>query len=198
MSSLRRLCRGSLLFFCSAATLLSNAASAATPPTTSAVAPVSRHDGRHDFDFNVGTWHSEIHRILDPLSGANRTVDLHGTVTIRPLWNGRAQIEELDATGPSGRMQGVTLFLYDPAARQWSQSYAGVAGGPFTGSLIGSFENGRGTLIANDTYEGRAILVRATWFDIEPDSHRIEESFSIDGGGTWLPAFAARLTRVRT
>ncbi len=29
-------------------------------------------DGAHDFDFNIGVWHTHIRRIPDPFSGARR------------------------------------------------------------------------------------------------------------------------------
>jgi hypothetical protein len=40
-------------------------------------------DGQHDFDFNIGGWHTHIKRILDPLSGS---MELNGTVTVRKIW----------------------------------------------------------------------------------------------------------------
>jgi hypothetical protein len=42
-----------------------------------------------------------------------------------------------------------------------------------------------------DTFDGKSILVRGTWSDITPDSHRYEEDNSDDGGKTWKPAFVA-------
>jgi hypothetical protein len=39
--------------------------------------------------------------------------------------------------------------------------------------------------------------VRGTWSDITPDAHRYEESYSQDGGKTWLTVFSARLTRIK-
>src|ERR1700733_8402562 len=53
-------------------------------------------DGQHDFDFNIGTWKTHIKRILDPLSGASHFVELNGTVTVRKVWDGRAQLEEIE------------------------------------------------------------------------------------------------------
>lgn len=64
-----------------------------------------------------------------------------------------------------------------------------------TPPLIGSFQAGRGELFAQDTVNGRSILVRGVWSDITPDSHRYEESYSADGGKTWVAAFIGELTR---
>jgi hypothetical protein len=45
---------------------------------------------------------------------------------------------------------------------------------------------------------GRTILVKAMWSDIKPESHQYEESFSDDGGATWVRSFIANLTRANT
>ena len=163
-------------------------------------APAAAHDGRHDFDFNLGVWHTRIQRVLHPFdtdAAARRQVqELDGTVSVRPLWDGRAQLEEIEADGPKGHWQGMTLFLYNPQARQWSQTFAGSREGLATESLIGAFGDGRGQLYGTDTYEGRAVLVRATWSDITPDAHRFEQAYSDDGGRSWAPSFIAELTRI--
>ena len=157
--------------------------------------PQEIRDGQHDFDFHFGTWKSHIQRILDPLSGSTKSIELNGTVTVRKVWGGRAQLEEIEADGPNGHWEGLTLFLYNPQAHQWSQSFVNSKDGALTVPSVGSFKDGRGELFAADTFNGRAILVRGVWSDIKPDSHRYEESYSDDGGKTWAPAFIATLTR---
>jgi len=152
-------------------------------------------DGQHDFDFNFGTWKTHIKRVLDPFSKSSKSIELNGTVTVRKVWDGRAQLEEIETDGPNGHWQGLTLFLYNPAAHQWSQSFVNSQSGVLAQPLIGSFKNGRGELFASDTVKGRSILVRGVWSDITPDSHHYEESYSNDGGRTWVPAFMASLTR---
>jgi hypothetical protein len=160
-----------------------------------AAAPEEARDGQHDFDFNFGTWKTHIKRILDPLSGSSKSIELNGTVTVRKVWDGRAQLEEIEADGPNGHWQGMTLFLYNPQAHQWNQSFVNSKSGLLTPPLIGAFKDGRGELFASDTINDRSILVRGVWSDIKPDSHHFEESYSDDGGKTWAPAFIATLTR---
>jgi hypothetical protein len=164
--------------------------------TAESSAPAQR-DGAHDFDFNIGTWHTHIRRILDPLAGKADALELDGTVTVRKVWGGRAQLEEIEADGPNGHWEGLTLFLYNPAAHQWSQTFVDSKMGELNPSSIGSFSNGRGELIAQDTFKGRTVLVRGVWSDIKPDSHHFEESYSQDGGKTWAAAFIASLTRLK-
>jgi hypothetical protein len=166
----------------------------AAETTAAAAAPTAR-DGQHDFDFNTGVWHTHIRRILDPLSGATHSIELNGTVTVRKVWDGRALLEEIETDGPNGHWEGLSLFLYNPAARQWSQNFVNSKVGQLTTPLIGSFTNGRGELFGEDTIDGRSILVRGVWSDIKPDSHTYEESYSADGGKTWARAFIANKTR---
>jgi hypothetical protein len=162
--------------------------------TADAAAPAA-HDGQHDFDFADGVWHTHIHRMLDPFSATSESVELNGTVTSRPVWGGKGWLEEIEADGPNGHWQGASLFLYNPAAHQWSQTFVNSKSGVLTGGMIGEFRNGVGELFQSDTFNGRAILVRARWSQIRPDSHRYEEFFSADGGATWHLSFLAEKTR---
>lgn len=152
-------------------------------------------DGQHDFDFNIGVWHTHIRRLLHPLTGSTDWVDLDGTVRVRKVWNGRAQLEEIDAHGSSGQLEGLTLFLYNTQAHQWGQYFASKAEGVLNQPLIGEFKNGRGELFDQESFNGRSVFVRFVWSDITPDSHHVEQSFSDDGGKTWEPNFVATLTR---
>ena len=181
-----------LLLSAVAALALASPPGSAADTVPSAAAP---RDGQHDFDFNIGVWHTHIRRILDPLSGGTHSIELNGTVTVRKVWDGRAELEEIETDGPNGHWEGLTLFLYNPTAHQWSQSFTNSNVGQLSNPLIGSFSSGRGELFAQDTFDGRMVLVRGVWSDIRPDSHHYEESYSEDGGRTWAPAFIANLTR---
>ena len=157
----------------------------------------SVRDGQHDFDFNFGVWKTHIRRLKEPVTGSTEYVEMNGTVTVRKVWNGRAQLEEIEVDGPAGHWQGLTLFLYDPNAHQWSQSFVNSAVGSFSGGLIGEFKDGRGELYAQETRGGRSVLIRGVWSDIKPDSHHFEEGYSDDGGKSWVPYFIADLTRAQ-
>jgi hypothetical protein len=163
-----------------------------TPAPTLAV-----HDGQHDFDFNIGVWRTHIKRVLDPFESGTKSVELNGTVTVRKVWDGRAQLEEIEADGPKGHWEGLTLFLYNPEGRQWSQSFVNSKVGTLSSSTnVGEFKDGRGVLVGQDTLNGKTILVKAVWSDIKPESHQYEESYSSDGGATWVRSFIANLTRL--
>lgn len=155
----------------------------------------SLRDGRHDFDFNLGVWRTQIKQLRHPLTGSNDWTEMNGTVTVRKIWEGRAQLEEIEADGAGGHFEGLTLFLYNPGSHQWSMSFASSGNGGLDQPGIGEFSNGRGEFIQQDTYQGRSILVRFIWSEITPDAHHVEQSFSADGGKTWEPNFVANLTR---
>lgn len=155
----------------------------------------SAYDGQHDFDFNIGVWRTHIRRILDPFAGGSRSIELNGIVTIRKIWEGRASLEEIEADGPSGHWEALSLFLYDPQARQWRRSFVNAKDPVLSGAFVGSFKNGRGELYLQDTIDGRAVLVRGVFSDIKPDSHTYTESYSDNGGATWRVALSAHVTR---
>lgn len=166
---------------------------ACTSLSASAQAP---RDGSHDFDFARGAWHTHATQVLDPFDGGTHTVTMDGTKTARPVWNGRAWLEEIEADGPNGHWEGATLFIYNPKAGQWSQTYVDGSG-EIEAPTIGSFKDGRGELFGTTTYKGRNVLVRGVWSDITANSHRYEIAYSQDGGRTWATAFKAYLTRLK-
>lgn len=167
--------------------------SSATPGASQLRAP---RDGSHDFDFNLGVWHTHIRRVLDPFASQPSFMELDGTVTTRKVWGGRAHLEEIEADGPKGHWEGLSLFLYNPESHQWSQSFLNSQT-PSLSPMVGSFKDGRGELFQQDTFHGKSILVRATWSVTSPNEHRYQEDFSSDGGKTWALYFIATKTRLQ-
>jgi hypothetical protein len=120
---------------------------------------------------------------------------ISGTFTVRKVWGGRTQLEEIEADGPKGHWETLTLFLCNPPSHQWSQTFINSKMAVPNPPLVGAFKGGRGDLLNQDTFKNRSILVRGVWSDITPNSHSYEESYSDDGGTTWKAAFIANLTR---
>ena len=58
-----------------------------------------QQDGQHDFDFEFGDWKAHISRRLKPLTGSNEWVEYEGTSVVRKVWNGRANLGELEVSG---------------------------------------------------------------------------------------------------
>ena len=79
---------------------------AAAPAGASCPQAVGDHDGRRDFDFELGAWNAHLSRRLHPLTGANDWVELDGTSVVRPVWGGDANLGELDVAGASAHITG--------------------------------------------------------------------------------------------
>jgi len=153
--------------------------------------------GEHDFDFALGNWKTHLKRLKGPLTGSTTWLEYEGTTKCRKVWDGRANILELDVSGPTGRIEALSLRLYNPEAKQWSLNFANARIGTMANPAIGEFRNGRGEFYNQDTLDGRSILVRFVIFDITPDSAHYEQSFSADGGKTWEVNWIATDTRMK-
>jgi hypothetical protein len=158
---------------------------------------VEERDGQYDFDFEIGTWKTRLSRLLHPLTGSTTWVRYEGTSVVRKVWNGRANLVELQANGPAGHIQALSLRLYNPESRQWSLNFANSRSGTMAVPSIGKFSGDRGEFFSDESLDGRAILVRFVISVITPDSCRFEQSFSADGGKTWELNWIAIDTRVK-
>jgi len=158
--------------------------------------PSERREGQHDFDFEIGTWTTQLSRLRRPLTGSTEWVQHTGTSVVREIWGGRGNLVELDVDGPGGHIEGLNLRLYNPETRQWSLTFAGVGDGILAPPAIGGFVDGRGEFYGSETLDGRAIVVRFIISDITESSCRFEQAFSDDGGQTWEVNWIATDTRV--
>ena len=149
-------------------------------------------DAQHAFDFDLGTWKTHSRRLLKPLTGSTSWVEMDGVTVVKPVWGGKANLAELEADGPQGHLQLLSLRLYDPTAHQWNLNFAtsrvgilNVAGEAQSVPMIGRFVGKRGEFYDQEPYDGRTIWVR---FIIEPLSATTahsEQAFSDDNGRTW-------------
>ncbi len=167
-----------------ATTLYTPGAFALSPPHAPATG-ASQRDGQHDFDFEFGTWKTHLKRLVHPLTGSTTWVEYDGTTVVHKIWNGRANLVELEVDGPSGHIEALSLRLYNPESHQWSLNFANSAGGTMATPSIGEFHGDRGEFIDQETLGPRAILVRFVIARVGPTDCHFEQSFSGDGGNTW-------------
>ena len=158
--------------------------------------PETLRDGQHDFDFEIGKWVTHLWRLEHPLSHSNSWVEYWGTTNVRKVWDGRANLVELDVNGPAGHIEALSLRLYNPQSHQWSLNFASSSGGSMSPPTIGAFKDGRGEFYDQEAFNGRAIFVRFVISDIKPDSCRFEQAFSEDDGKTWEVNWIAIDSRV--
>ena len=159
-------------------------------------APAAARDGQHDFDFEIGRWKTHLVRLDQPLTGSRKWLEYEGTTVVRKVWNGRANLLELEVAGPAGRIEALSLRLYNPASHQWSLNFANSRGGTLGVPSIGGFRNGRGEFYDQELFGDRAVLVRFVISGITADSCRFEQAFSVDGGRSWEVNWIATDTRL--
>ena len=125
----------------------------------------------HDFDFYMGSWRIHHRRLKERLAGNDEWEEFEGTSVAWPLLDGAGNVDDNVLELPAGTYRAVSLRSFDPATNQWSIWWLdGRTPGRLDPPVVGGFENGVGTFIAEDTFNGRPILVRFIWSDIT-DTH---------------------------
>ncbi|HUI52439.1 MAG TPA: hypothetical protein VLX60_11670 [Terriglobales bacterium] len=157
--------------------------SVGTAKSTPQAAPAGR-DGSHDFDPLLGSWKYHLRRRLRPLTGSNTWIEFDGTGVCRTIYDG-AQIDQILVNGPDGQIEGLTLRTYSPDSHQWRLYWANKKIGILDPPQVGEFKNGVGEFFAQDTINGKTILIRYRWTNLNTTSPHFEQSFSDDGGKTW-------------
>ncbi len=156
-------------------------------------------DGQRDFDFAFGKWKVHNRKLSKPLTGSKDWVEFEGTWVVRPIWNGRANMDEFVVDAPSGRIYGMTIRLYNPKTGEWSLYWANANNGEIAmPATVGHFDgNGRGEFFDDEQYNGKPIRLRYTWTVVDADHARWEQAFSPDGGKTWETNWITENTRIR-
>src|SRR5882757_440241 len=147
-----------------------------------------QRDGAHDFDFLISDWKAHVRRLPDRLNNSNFWVEYDGISNHKKLLDSNANFEEFDVTSPDKKLhiKAQTLRLYNPATRQWSIYLVDLDNGTLdTPPVVGGFDGKRGEFFHQETLKGRTILVRYVWLDLSPNSARMEQSYSPDGGKVW-------------
>ena len=158
----------------------------------------TRANGSHDFDFLIGDWKAHVRRLPERLKGSNVWVEYNGISNHKKLLDSNANFEEFDVSTPDKklRIKAQTLRLYNPESHQWSIYLLDLDKGTLDlPPVVGQFNGKRGEFYNQQTWEGRAVLVRYVWLDISPQSSRMEQSFSGDGGKTWEVNWICELSR---
>jgi len=156
----------------------------------------SQEAGQHDFVPLIGFWKYRLKRLQHPLTGSTTWIDLEGTGECLKVWDGRADLDTIEVDGPTGHIEGLTLRLFNPQTHQWSLYWANSKTAKLDPPQVGEFKNGRGDFYAQDTINGRTILIRYDWTNLTTSTPHFEQSFSDDGGKTWEVNWITDQTRV--
>jgi hypothetical protein len=155
--------------------------------------------GLHDFDFLVGRWQVHHRRLKERLANSQEWIEFEGTSEMRQLMGGYGNVDDNVVELPGGAYRAVGLRSFEPKSGKWSIWW--LDGRTLLGALDppvrGSFRDGIGTFLADDTFNGMPIRVRFTWSKITPTSCHWEQAFSTDGGNSWETNWAMDFKRVR-
>jgi hypothetical protein len=147
-----------------------------------------------DFDFLPGTWHVANRKLKDMLDPAcAEWEEFEATSTAEVMLGGGGNLDHFVTDG----YESFSLRLYDPETDTWRIWWSSTARpGRLDPPVVGRFlEPGRARFETDDVLDGVAIKMRFDWSDITSGSARWEQSFSFDGGATYIPNWVMVLTR---
>ena len=149
-----------------------------------------------DFDFVIGDWRVVHRRLKARLVGCTDWVEFDGEMSTRKILGGFGNVEDNLLRFPDGEFRAIALRSFDASTSQWRIWWLD---GRFPDRLdvpvVGRFENGVGTFLANDVLDGRPITVRFLWSRVDADRLRWEQAFSPDDGATWETNWTMDFTR---
>jgi hypothetical protein len=147
-------------------------------------------DAPTDFDFLFGSWRIHNRRLDDPMGESASWSEFEATSEAYPILRKLGNVQVYDAPDFPGRpgFQGYALRLFDPETELWRIWWASTAGqGQLDNPVAGGFRDDVGQFDGDDVIDGRKIRVRFLWTDMTERSARWEQSFSFDGGQTFVP-----------
>jgi hypothetical protein len=148
-----------------------------------------------DFDFELGRWHVAHRQLKQRLAGAAEWLSFEGTSSTSKLLGGLGIVEENEIHKPDGSYAGIAVRLFDPVKGSWSIYWIDSRFANVEPPVVGRFEQGIGTFLADDVLDGKPIKVRFIWTATNPEAPRWEQAFSSDGGTSWETNWIMDFTR---
>lgn len=158
----------------------------------------SVQDHSRDFDFFFGDWKVRHRYLKARLAGSNEWIEFDGTTRTQPLLNGFGNVDDNFLDKPGDPYHAATIRAFDAKTNTWAIWW--IDGRTPTGAIdppmLGRFENGIGTFLSDQEFNGKSIKVRFLWKPQTPDTAQWEQAFSGDDGKTWETNWVMHFTRV--
>lgn len=149
-----------------------------------------------EFNFLIGLWNVKHRRLANPLIGSDNWQEFDGTMTARSILVGLGNMDDNVINFPDDPYRAISLRTYDPSQKKWAIWWLdGRTPHNLDVPVKGNFKNGIGVFLADDTFEGKPILMRFTWTRTESTSPKWEQAFSSDNGATWEVNWTMEFTR---
>lgn len=153
-------------------------------------------EGFGGFDFLIGDWTIENGVLAERLKGSTTRDRFSATSTVQKVMDGCGNLDQMFI--PERGFTGMTLRLFDPAARLWSICWSDTRSHRLFLPTIGRFDNGVGRLHGDDVEAGIPVKVTFLWTTglwTTGSTPVWEQSFSSDGGQAWEKNWVMRFTR---
>jgi hypothetical protein len=139
-----------------------------------------------DFDFEFGSWRVRHRRLRTRLAGADNWDDFEGTSTTQPILGGAGNLEDNLIHFPGGSYRAIALRSFDASKGLWAIWWLDQrAPHGLDVPVVGRFDGNEGRFDAQDTHEGRPVLLRFTWAKDAGKGPRWSQALSEDDGATW-------------
>ncbi len=149
-----------------------------------------------DFNLFIGEWNVKHRRLSERLSGSDDWQEFGGVTTVRPILNGTGNMDDNVLHLPGGSYNALSLRTYNPSTGQWAIWWLdGRTPHTLDVPVLGQFKSGTGTFFAEDTFDGKSIMMRFMWTRTATSSPRWEQAFSLDNGSTWETNWIMDFTR---
>jgi hypothetical protein len=113
----------------------------------------------NDFDFLMGAWKIRNRKLRERLKGSNDWFEFDATHVARPLLNGLGNEDEFRCQYDDGPFIGMSFRFFNPKTKLWAIYWADSRIGVLEPPVYGAFEGDRATLIGEDTFDGKPIVV---------------------------------------
>lgn len=163
---------------------------------TAGVARTAKPGPEHDFDFFLGSWDVKHRRLKQRLVGSNDWEEFDGATRCQSILGGMANFNDSVSYRGGREARGMGLRAWDAASGAWADWYLSGASPSVIGPPgVGRFENGVGTFLHEEEFEGRPVKVRGVFTSLTPSLMQWEQAFSPDDGQTWETNWVMRYSR---
>jgi hypothetical protein len=139
-----------------------------------------------DFDFQIGRWRVTHRRLKQRLCDCRDWETFDGSCEMRPVLGGNGNVEDNVLHISTGAYRALALRSFDPARGDWAIWWLdNRAPHSLDVPVIGRFENGVGTFLADDMLNGAPVKLRFLWLRTDTENPRWEQALSADGGESW-------------
>jgi hypothetical protein len=153
---------------------------------------------QNDFDFLVGKWKVQNRKLKVRLKSGNDWDEFESELHMKKALNGMGNVENYYASFDGKPFEGLAVRLFNPQTRLWTIYWMDTSGMMMDQHPVtGSFEKGVGKFYAQDTFDGKEILVIYQWDATDPKQPIWSQAFSIDNGKTWEWNWEMRLKRIQ-